>query len=77
MAHFDRDDRDARIPRHDGRFSALLGNLQEWTGYRPYPCRPDDGREEAAAGADRVTRGASHDVPPTALRVTSRRHSIV
>jgi formylglycine-generating enzyme required for sulfatase activity len=55
----------------------LLGNLREWTAsaYRPYPYRPDDGGERATPDADRVVRGASHDDPPDALRVTSRRHS--
>jgi iron(II)-dependent oxidoreductase len=55
----------------------LLGNLREWTAsaYRPYPYRPDDGRERAAPDADHVVRGASHDDPPDALRVTIRRHS--
>jgi formylglycine-generating enzyme required for sulfatase activity len=53
----------------------LLGNLREWTAseYRPYPYRPDDGREAPAPRAMRVVRGASHDDPADALRVTIRR----
>jgi formylglycine-generating enzyme required for sulfatase activity len=53
----------------------LLGNLREWTGseYRPYPYRPDDGREAAGPRAARVVRGASHDDAPETMRVTSRR----
>jgi formylglycine-generating enzyme required for sulfatase activity len=55
----------------------LLGNLREWTGsaYRPYPYRADDGREHAPLDAGRVVRGASHDDPVDALRVTIRRLS--
>jgi iron(II)-dependent oxidoreductase len=55
----------------------LLGNLREWTAsaYRPYPYRADDGRESAPPDAGRVVRGASHDDPPGALRVTIRRLS--
>jgi formylglycine-generating enzyme required for sulfatase activity len=55
----------------------LLGNLREWTGsaYRPYPYRADDGREQTAPDGSRVVRGASHDDPPDALRVTIRRLS--
>jgi len=69
--------------RTDGRPSGagptgvldLLGNLREWTAseYRPYPYRPDDGREMAGPRAARVVRGASHDDPPETLGVTSRR----
>jgi formylglycine-generating enzyme required for sulfatase activity len=53
----------------------LLGNLREWTASepRPYPYRPDDGREAAGPRAARVVRGASHDDPPETLRVTIRR----
>lgn len=59
------------------RVQDLLGNLREWTAsaYRPYPYRPDDGRERAAPETGRVVRGASHDDPPDALRVTIRRLS--
>ena len=55
----------------------LLGNLREWTAsaYRPYPYRADDGRERAAPGEPKVVRGASHDDPVDALRVTIRRLS--
>ncbi len=55
----------------------LAGNLREWTAseYRPYPYRPDDGRETAAPRAGRVVRGGSPDDPPDGLRVTIRRLS--
>ncbi|HET7876351.1 MAG TPA: SUMF1/EgtB/PvdO family nonheme iron enzyme [Methylomirabilota bacterium] len=54
----------------------LLGNLREWTAteYRPYPYRADDGRENNRQEAARVVRGASHDDPAEALRVTIRRY---
>jgi iron(II)-dependent oxidoreductase len=53
----------------------LLGNLREWTAseYRPYPYRPDAGRESPDPRAPRVVRGASHDDPPETMRVTARR----
>lgn len=55
----------------------LVGNLREWTAseFRPYPYRPDDGREAAAPRAARVIRGGSHDDPADGLRVTIRRLS--
>lgn len=55
----------------------LLGNLREWTAsaYRPYPYRADEGRESAPVDAGRVVRGASHDDPVDALRLTIRRLS--
>jgi iron(II)-dependent oxidoreductase len=57
------------------RVQDLVGNLREWTAseYRPYPYRPDDGRETEAPRARRVVRGGSHDDPPDGLRVTIRR----
>ncbi|HZP35181.1 MAG TPA: SUMF1/EgtB/PvdO family nonheme iron enzyme [Methylomirabilota bacterium] len=60
-----------------GGVQDLLGNLREWTSsaYRPYPYRADDGRESAPLEAGRVVRGASHDDPLDALRVTIRRLS--
>jgi iron(II)-dependent oxidoreductase len=53
----------------------MAGNLREWTAsrWRPYPYRPDDGRETPGPGP-RVVRGASHDDPAVDLRVTIRRY---
>jgi iron(II)-dependent oxidoreductase len=49
----------------------LAGNLAEWTStlYRPYPYRADDGREDADALGERVTRGGDHvfDTSPDRL----------
>jgi formylglycine-generating enzyme required for sulfatase activity len=50
----------------------LAGNVAEWTSslYWPYPYRADDGRENPAAGGERVTRGGDHvfDSAPEKLR---------
>jgi iron(II)-dependent oxidoreductase len=53
----------------------LLGNLREWTSttFRPYPYRPDDGREGWSGTGAVVVRGASHDDAAADLRVTLRR----
>jgi hypothetical protein len=62
------------VPRAPGRVltcSATCG--VDGSEYRPYPYRPDDGREAAGPRAARVVRGASHDDPPETLRVTIRR----
>jgi formylglycine-generating enzyme required for sulfatase activity len=39
----------------------MHGNVAEWTrsAYRPYPCRPDDGRNAATAEGRKVVRGGS------------------
>src|SRR5581483_10423162 len=72
-----RRDRSRRPAAGRGGVQDLLGNLREWTSsaYRPYPYRADDGRESAPLEAGRVVRGASHDDPLDALRVTIRRLS--
>ena len=69
---------DATTPAGESpdRVQDMLGNVREWTAseYRPYPYGAGDGREAAGRFAARVVRGASHDDPPDALRVTIRRY---
>ncbi|MGH7356852.1 MAG: formylglycine-generating enzyme family protein [Candidatus Rokuibacteriota bacterium] len=52
----------------------LLGNLREWTStaLRPYPYRPDDGREPWSGAGRVVVRGASHDDGAATLSLTRR-----
>jgi formylglycine-generating enzyme required for sulfatase activity len=54
----------------------LAGNVHEWTSsrYRPYPYRPDDGREvpDPDVPGERVTRGGGHDSPAEELRAAWR-----
>jgi iron(II)-dependent oxidoreductase len=53
----------------------MAGNVWQWvsSAYRPYPYRPDDGREEARdVSVERVTRGGGHDSRPDELTTTHR-----
>ncbi len=52
----------------------MAGNAWEWvsSAYRAYPYRPDDGREDLAAGPVRGTRGGGHDSPPGEITTTQR-----
>jgi iron(II)-dependent oxidoreductase len=52
----------------------LAGNVYEWTAslYRPYPYRPDDGREAQHSPGERVTRGGAHDSIAAHIRATWR-----
>ena len=56
----------------------LAGNVHQWTSSlaRPYPWRPDDGREHPDLEADRVTRGGAADTGPQTLRATWRGGSV-
>ena len=53
---------------------AMLGGVWEWTstGYRPYPYRAADGREDAAAVDRRVKRGGSGNSAERFLRAANR-----
>ncbi len=52
----------------------MLGNVLEWTSslYRPYPYRPDDGREDAQAAGARAIRGGGVNRAPAFLRAANR-----
>lgn len=52
----------------------MAGNAWEWvsSAYRPYPYRAEDGRESAALGPVRGTRGGGHDSPPAHITTTQR-----
>ena len=52
----------------------MAGNAWHWvsSAYRPYPYRDDDGREDAAPGPVRSTRGGGHDSSATEIRTTER-----
>jgi formylglycine-generating enzyme required for sulfatase activity len=51
----------------------LAGNVAEWTStlYRPYPYRAEDGREDADAPGERVTRGGDHVFDSSAEKLTT------
>lgn len=52
----------------------MTGNTWEWvsSAYRPYPYDARDGREDAAAGPVRSTRGGGHDSPAEEITATQR-----
>ncbi|MHC4202951.1 MAG: formylglycine-generating enzyme family protein [Planctomycetota bacterium] len=52
----------------------MHGNAAEWTltAYRPYPYRPDDGREGADASGEKVVRGGSYLDRPARCRASIR-----
>ncbi len=52
----------------------MAGNAWEWVSsvYRPYPYRPDDGREDPTPGPVRATRGGGHDSPAEEITTTQR-----
>lgn len=65
-----------RSPRGASPYGVLdmAGNVWHWvsSAYRPYPYRPDDGRENLTVGPVRGTRGGGHDSPPDELTTTQR-----
>ena len=52
----------------------MAGNLREWVSslYRPYPYRPDDGREDMLSRDQRVVRGGHWDGSADFARVAYR-----
>jgi iron(II)-dependent oxidoreductase len=50
----------------------MAGSLLEWTSslLRPYPYRPDDGREDLAAGGERAVRGGNYVFDDAPERLT-------
>ena len=52
----------------------MHGNVCEWTlsGYRPYPYREDDGRNDPSVGSTKVVRGGSWYDRPKRCRSASR-----
>lgn len=56
----------------------LAGNVYEWTAsiLKPYPYRPDDGREIPDILADRVVRGGAADTDAQTLRASWRGASV-
>lgn len=67
----------AAFPASASPFGVLgmAGNVWHWVSpaYRPYPYRPDDGREDlGTVTIVRVTRGGGHDSPADDLTATHR-----
>jgi formylglycine-generating enzyme required for sulfatase activity len=54
----------------------MVGNVWEWTSslYKPYPYRPDDGRENPSSKEARAVRGGAFVNHPRQLRVSNRRY---
>jgi formylglycine-generating enzyme required for sulfatase activity len=52
----------------------MLGNASEWVSsiYRPYPYRPDDGREAMSGSEDRVVRGGAWNQSANFIRLGNR-----
>jgi formylglycine-generating enzyme required for sulfatase activity len=63
-------------PRGDSPYGLvdMVGNVSEWTMtlFRPYPTRPDDGRDDPEAGGERVIRGGSWFSPAIRARASAR-----
>ena len=56
----------------------MAGNVWEWTGslFKPYPYRPDDGREDISGLGRRVVRGGAWDETQRYVRCACRGRSL-